>query len=181
MSDQFVAEIRIFPFNFAPIQWALCNGQILPISQYSALFSLLGTNFGGDGKSNFGLPNLQGNVPICFGQGPGLSQYFIGEQGGSQTVTLTGSENAVHAHDAGADTGAATSADPTGGVYMTGDSTQNAQHFFGFPFTTQNSGRTTLAPGAIGLAGGGQPHNNMMPYLTLNFCIALQGIFPPRG
>jgi len=181
MSDQFVAEIRIFPFNFAPIGWAICAGQILPISQNPALFSLLGTNFGGNGTSNFALPNLQGNVPVDQGEGNGLSPYFVGQSGGSQTVTLTSVQSAVHAHGAGADTGDATANDPGGNIYMRGNSTQNGQLFFGYPFTTQNSGATTMATTAITSTGGNAAHNNMMPYLTLNFCIALQGIFPPRS
>ena len=182
MSDQFVAEIRIFPFNFAPIQWALCNGQILPISQYTALFSLLGTNFGGDGRSNFGLPNLQGNVPVCMGQGAGLSQYFIGEQGGTQNVSLTAQEIPAHNHDFNVKPGVnATTA--TAGNNVFGKPIYNNQGSTGpiYSYTTTAPGNTRLNPNTIGPAGNSLPHNNMMPYLTLNFCIAMQGIFPPRG
>lgn len=181
MSDQFVAEIRIFPFNFAPIQWALCNGQLMPISQNAALFSLLGTAFGGDGRSTFGLPNLQGNVPVCMGQGPGLSQYFIGEQGGSQTVTLTANENPTHNHLVNVSTAEATTADPSGNVFANGNYEVSRTQKGAIELYTPTAANVTLKPTAIDPVGGSQPHNNLMPYLTLNFCIALQGIFPPRG
>jgi microcystin-dependent protein len=183
MSDQFLAEIRIFPFDFAPIQWAFCNGQILPLSQYTALFSLLGTNYGGDGKSNFALPNLQGNVPVDAGQGTGLSQYEVGEQGGSQTVTLLDTENPSHNHLVNASGGNASSVDPSGNVYAKGlyELSVTNKGPVNLYTTTAPSPTLTLKPTAIGVAGGGQAHNNMMPYLTLNFCIAMQGIFPARS
>jgi microcystin-dependent protein len=182
MSDQFLAEIRIFPFNFAPIQWAFCNGQILPLSQHSALFSLIGTYYGGDGRSNFALPNLQGNVPVAAGQGSGLSLYNIGEEGGSQNVTLLDTQNPSHNHLVNASGKNANSLDPSGNVYAKGlyEVSQNNKGPVN-TYTTTAPGATALNPAAIGVAGGNQPHNNMMPYLTLNFCIALQGIFPPRG
>ena len=135
MADPFVAEIRIFPFNFAPKGWAFCNGQLLPISQNTALFSLLGTTYGGDGKSTFALPNLEGNAPMHPGQGQGLSLRDLGETGGAENITLLVSEIPIHPHTLEA-------------------------------FATP--------------AGGDLPHNNMQPYLTLSFCIALQGVFPPR-
>ena len=173
MADPFVAEIRIFPFNFAPKGWAVCNGQILPISQNTALFSLLGTTYGGDGKSNFALPNLQGNVPMHAGQGPGLSLHELGETGGTETVTLLASEMPGHTHVLGAQTtrvgavaspaGATLGHPATGNLYVAGSPTLVA-----------------TSPTAIARSGGGQPHNNMQPYLTLNFCIALQGVFPAR-
>jgi microcystin-dependent protein len=182
MSDQFLAEIRIFPFNFAPTQWAFCNGQLLPLSQYTALFSLIGTYYGGDGRTTFQLPNLQGNVPVDAGQGAGLSLYDVGEQGGSQTVTLLDTENPVHNHLVNASGKNATSTNPSGNVYAKGlyevsPTDKRAVNLY----TTTAPGTTTLKPTAIGLAGGGQAHNNMMPYLTLNFCIAMQGIFPARS
>jgi microcystin-dependent protein len=179
MSDQFLGEIRIFPFDFAPIGWAMCNGQILPISQYAALFSLLGTNYGGNGTSSFGLPNFQGAVPINQGTGPGLSTYAVGEIGGTSTVTLLQPEMAVHRHLVTADAELATTGTPASAIYMQG-------HWPGTP-GGQVALYNTLAPdtalnsNAISYVGGNQPHNNMMPYLALNFCIAMSGIFPPRS
>jgi microcystin-dependent protein len=182
MSDPFLAEIRIFPFGFAPVGWAQCNGQLLPISQSTALFSLLGTSFGGDGRSNFGLPNLQGCCVIDVGQGQGLQQYFVGDSGGSQNVTLIAQQLPVHSHDFNVKAGVnATTATAGGNVY--GKPIYNVQGSTGqiFAYTAVAPGNTRLNPLTIGVAGNGQPHNNMMPYLTLNFCIAMQGIFPPRG
>lgn len=171
--DPFVAEIRIFPFNFAPKGWAFCDGQLLPISQNTALFSLLGTTYGGDGKSTFALPNMQGNAPMHPGQGPGLSLHDLGETGGSETVTLLESEIPFHQHQMLAQNAITSQiADPTGATF-----TRPAS---GNLFTTNLSSPVNMAPNALAPAGGDQPHNNMMPYLTLNFCIALQGVFPPR-
>jgi len=184
MSDQFLAEIRIFPFNFAPVGWAQCNGQLLSISQYSALFSLLGTNYGGNGTSNFALPNFQGAVPINQGQGPGLSPYAVGQSGGSKNVTLLSTEIALHTHLVNADQDPATSATPAGNIYMRGQWGAAAPNKGGISlYSTLAAGDTlsTLSPLAIGPAGSTQPHNNLMPYLALNFCIALSGIFPPRS
>jgi microcystin-dependent protein len=176
MADPFVAEIRIFPFNFAPKGWAMCNGQILPLSQNTALFSLLGTTYGGDGKSNFALPNLQGSAPMHPGQGPGLSLHDLGEIGGSQTVTLLESEIPNHAHLVGralADAG--DSVTPVASVWaQTAAGRGAAALYHEAPATGK------MNPQSLGAAGGDQPHNNMQPYLTLNFCIALQGVFPPR-
>jgi len=171
MADPFVAEIRIFPFNFAPKGWAFCDGQLLPLSQNTALFALLGTTYGGDGKSTFALPDLQGNVPVHPGQGPGLSLYDLGQQGGAETVTLLESEMPVHSHTLRAveDDGAFFT--PVGQFLASGNSM----------YVTGNTANTTMAPQVLTPAGGSLPHNNMMPYLTLNFCIALQGVFPPRG
>jgi microcystin-dependent protein len=176
MSDQFVAEIRIYPFNFAPKGWAFCSGQILPISQNTALFSLLGTTYGGDGKSNFALPNLQGNAPMFYGQGPGLSLHDIGETGGTATVSLLQSEMPAHSHTM---MGYGTPPPANGG---TPDPTVAlARSSGGAAYKQAPYGAVgAMDPSALAVAGGGQPHNNMMPYLTLNFCIALQGIFPPR-
>ncbi|HEY7402096.1 MAG TPA: tail fiber protein [Candidatus Angelobacter sp.] len=175
MSDQFVAEIRIFPFNFPPKGWAFCNGQLLPISQNTALFSLLGTTYGGDGKSNFALPNMQGNTPMQQGQGPGLSLRDLGEIGGEQTVTLLQTEMPAHAHTASAvsiDTPLPT---PVNNVWSSGLKTG--------PSIYQGSDANNVAMNPLGtsIAGGNLPHNNMMPFLTLNFCIALQGVFPARS
>ncbi len=176
MSDQFVAEIRIFPFNFAPTGWAFCDGQLLPISQNTALFSLLGTTYGGDGKSNFALPNLQGCAPMQQGQGPGLSQRFLGETAGEQTVTLLLSEMPIHTHTTQGASAVANQLTPVGNAWASG------QKGFG-SFYSQSGPNSNVQMNPLGttLAGGGQPHNNLMPYLTLNFCIALQGIFPQRS
>ena len=171
--DPFVAEIRIFPFNFAPRGWAFCNGQLLPISQNTALFSLLGTTYGGDGKSSFALPNLQGNAPMHPGQGPGLSLHDLGEVGGTETVTLLESEMTVHSHNFRANNTTADAGIPT-------DSSVGRTGFNAYQ-TTINSNLTQMAPQGLPPAGSSQPHNNMQPYLTLNFCIAMQGVFPPRG
>jgi microcystin-dependent protein len=173
MTDQFVAEIRIFPFNFAPLGWAMCNGQLLPISQNTALFSLLGTTYGGDGKSTFGLPDLQGNAPMHPGQGAGLSLHDLGEVGGSSTVTLLESEIPVHTHTLMA------SASPGNRTAPQGNSIARASG--ATPYAPAGGQTVLLAGQALAPAGGDQPHNNMQPYLTLNFCIALQGIFPPRS
>lgn len=173
MADQFVAEIRIFPFNFAPTGWAFCNGQLLPISQNTALFSLLGTTYGGDGKSTFALPNLQGSSPMHQGQGPGLSLRVLGEVGGEQNVTLLVTEMPAHSHGVQA----ATTPDqltPVNNVWASG------QKGFGNSYAPPPA-NSPMNPFATSIAGGSLPHNNMMPYLTLNFCIALQGIFPPRA
>ena len=173
MADPFVAEIRIFPFNFAPKGWAFCNGQLLPLSQNTALFSLLGTTYGGDGKSNFALPNLQGSAPMHPGQGNGLSLHDLGETGGTQFVTLLETEIPSHTHSLGAVGGfAGTNNDPTDGVPAKGDA--------GLLPYTPSGPNIAMAFQAIAPTGGGSPHNNMMPYLTLNFNIALQGVFPAR-
>ena len=174
MSNPFLAEIRIFPFNFAPKGWASCDGQILPLSQNTALFSLLGTTYGGDGKSNFALPNMQGNAPMHPGQGPGLSLHDLGETGGSETVTLLQSEIPSHAHAFMASTTASTKPNPAGNALarVSGGATPYASPT-GAPLVQFSD--SALAP-----TGGSQPHNNMQPYLTLNFCIALQGVYPPR-
>jgi microcystin-dependent protein len=170
--DPFVAEIRIFPFNFAPKGWAFCDGQILPLSQNTALFSLLGTTYGGDGKSNFALPNMQGNAPMHPGQGPGLSLHDLGETGGSETVSLLESEIPSHSHALRAD---------ILDIADTNVVSPNASYALSSGGTLyQAAGGSLLADAAIAPAGGDQPHNNMQPYLTLNFCIALQGVYPPR-
>jgi microcystin-dependent protein len=167
--DPFVAEIRIFPFNFAPRGWAWCDGQLLPLSQNTALFSLLGTTYGGNGKSNFALPDLQGRAPMHPGQGPGLSLHDLGETGGSETVSLLESEIPSHSH------GARVSADDGNSRVPVGKYVGRGNNIF-----APLANLTTFDPNALTPAGGDQPHNNMMPYLTFYFCIALQGVFPPR-
>jgi len=168
--DPFVCEIRVFPFNFAPKGWAFCDGQLLPISQNTAVFSLLGTFYGGDGRSNFALPNLQGNVPIHQGQGAGLSDYFIGEQSGTESVTLQTSEVPNHTHGLKAST-TQDSSTPSGSSLAQGEQI----------YRTTTANQAPMNFNAVSIVGGGFPHNNMMPYLILNFCIALQGVFPPRS
>lgn len=169
--DPFVAEIRIFAFNFAPKGWAFCDGQLLPLSQNTALFSLLGTTYGGNGKSNFALPNLQGNAPMHPGQGPGLSLHDLGETGGSETVTLLESEIPSHSHNL------RSSIDPGDTNVISGNAALARSAGGALYQTTAN---VTMAAEAIAPVGGDVPHNNMQPYLTLNFCIALQGVYPPR-
>jgi len=176
MADPFVAEIRIFPFNFPPKGWAFCNGQILPISQNTALFSLLGTTYGGDGKSNFALPNLQGQTPMQQGQGPGLSLRDLGETGGEQKVTLIQSEMPSHNHGVNAGAGGGQPG-PGGNVWASGLKTGPSL----YTPSGANNNDVSMSPAALSPSGGSLPHNNMMPYLTLNFCIALQGVFPPRS
>jgi microcystin-dependent protein len=173
MSNPFVAEIRIFGFQFAPVGWAQCNGQLLPISQNTALFSLLGTMYGGDGKSTFALPNLEGSVPLFWGQGPGLSLYDEGQTGGSETVTLLQSEMPVHTHFV--------QAFPNPGNVNTPDPTLSlARSKGGSAYKVPPGTSVIMEPNTISVAGSSFPHNNMQPYLVLNFCIAMQGVFPPR-
>jgi len=175
MSNPFVAEIRIFGFDFAPTGWAQCNGQVLPISQNTALFSLLGTTYGGDGKSNFALPNFQGSAPMHFGQGPGLSLRDLGETGGEPNVTLLPSEMPAHTHAALGYSGAGGQAPSSSTAWS--DPNQRGIS----AYTASSSSNANLSLQALAPAGGNLPHNNLMPYLTLNFCIALQGVFPPRS
>jgi microcystin-dependent protein len=173
MSDQFLAEIRIFPMNFAPYGWQLCNGQILAISQFAALFSLIGTYYGGNGTSNFQLPNLQANVALGAGNGPGLSSYVIGEVGGVPNVTLKVSEMASHPHSFSADPVAKKELSTVNGATPAGSTLGN---FYSTVAPTINMNGAMLAN-----AGNGQPHENRQPYLAMNFCIALQGLFPSRN
>jgi microcystin-dependent protein len=175
MSDQFIAEIRIFPFNFPPTGWAFCSGQIMPISQNTALFSLLGTTYGGDGKTTFALPDMQGNAPMQPGQGQGLSLRDLGEMSGVESITLLASEMPVHTHTVNDMSDPGTLQVPAPDRVLARSSSGNAYQ----SNTTANL--QMMAPQALALAGGGLPHNNMQPYLTLSFCIALQGIFPPRS
>jgi len=176
MTDQFVAEIRIFPFNFAPAGWAMCQGQLIPISQNTALFSLLGTQYGGDGRSNFALPNLQGCFPLNAGTGAGLTQRVQGETGGSSTVTLLASEMGVHSHQVQTVDAAGSSPTPAGALFAQAHRQRFATNAYASAFAAGPSLSPVVTP-----SGGGQPHNNLPPYLVLNFCIALVGIFPPRS
>jgi microcystin-dependent protein len=165
VSEPFLSEIKIMSFGFAPKGWALCNGQLLPINQNQALFSLLGTTYGGDGRVNFGLPDLQGRTPMHMGDGHGL-----GERGGEQAHTLSISEIPTHTHVAGATTAVGNSPIPASNVLAEADNVYvGAQNL------------TSLLPATIAAVGGSQAHLNMQPFLTINFCIALQGIFPSQN
>jgi microcystin-dependent protein len=167
MAEPFLSEIRIMSFAFAPRGWAMCNGQLLPINQNQALFSLLGTTYGGDGRVNFGLPNLQGRTPMHFGNG-----HTLGERGGEQMHTLSISEVPQHTHSANAANVAATSNAPSNARML---SVSTGANLYGGASNLQ-----TMAPQAIASVGGSQSHENEQPFLTLNFCIALQGIFPSQ-
>jgi microcystin-dependent protein len=167
MAEPFLAEIRIMSFGFPPKGWALCNGQLLPINQNQALFSLLGTTYGGDGRVNFALPNLQARTPIHFG-----SSHTLGENGGEQAHTLSMSELPTHTHTANAANVAPTVGNPS--------SARMVSQSAGANLYAAASNLQTMAPGAVTTVGGSQAHLNMQPYLTLTFCIALQGIFPSQ-
>jgi microcystin-dependent protein len=176
--EPFVGQITVFPFNFAPVGWALCEGQLMPISQNTALFSLLGTFYGGDGRTTFALPDLRGRVPVGQGQGPGLSFHDIGEMEGGEAVTLLATQNPPHSHPFPAVAAQATTNAPNGALPAQGHGSGRGA----FPVNTYAALQTAvpLASGQVASAGGGQPHNNLQPYLSLNWCIALQGVFPPR-
>ena len=174
MSSPFVAEIRIFAGNFAPTGWAQCNGQLMPISQNTALFSLLGTTYGGDGKSTFALPDMQGNVPIGQGQGGGLTDRFLGEESGAPNITLLTTEMPIHNHAIQADVN-------PGQLNAPGSDRDLARSSGGFAYKAPPQTLTPMAFQALSVTGGSLPHNNMMPYITFTFIIALQGVFPPRS
>jgi microcystin-dependent protein len=173
MADQFIGEIRVFPYDFAPYQWQFCNGQLLPITQFSALFSLLGTAFGGNGTTVFGLPNLQGRVPVGIGTAPGLSPYSMGQVAGDATVTLNNQMLPNHSHVLLADV-----LDPPDSTVPTNASLSKSS--LTNMYSTQTSPIMAMAPGALVPVGVVGPHNNMMPYLTLNFCISMSGVYPVR-
>jgi microcystin-dependent protein len=169
-STPWVGEVLLVPYNFAPTGYALCNGQILPIASNTALFSLLGTQFGGDGKTNFALPDLRGRSPIGSGQGPGLSSYVVGQMGGEEQVTLTVSQMPSHTHTVKAASSLANQSAAGGNAWAA----QSLLQIY------SSSAGSSMAPGAVSTAGGGQPHDNLSPYLTLNYIIALEGIYPSR-
>jgi microcystin-dependent protein len=172
--DPFVSEIRILGSNFAPKGWAQCNGQLIPISQNTAVFSLIGTYYGGDGKNTYALPNLQDSVPVHPGQGPGLSLYDLGQQAGTPFVTLLESEIPSHGHAAKVSNQQANVQQPTAATSM-------ARPVGALPFAPSGSATVPMAFQSLGVAGASLPHNNMMPYLVMNYCIALAGVYPPFG
>lgn len=174
MSEPFLGMISIYGFNFAPRGWAMCNGQILPIAQNTALFSLLGTTYGGNGQTTFALPDLRSRVPIHFGQGPGLSSYDLGQSAGVESVTLTTNEIPAHPHPINCTDTDGDSSKPPGNILAT-NSTGAGSYFSGAANGQLNA--TSIPPSG----GGNQPHTNIQPYLALNFCIALEGIFPSRN
>lgn len=173
MSDPYVAEIRMFAGNFAPTGWAMCNGQILPIAQNTALFSLLGTTYGGDGKTTFALPNLQMRAPLHPGAGPGLTPRLLGESAGSATETLTASQMPAHIHAMQASAALATTTVANGNLLAQANVPNPPYH--------DPSMMNPMAAAVLGANGSSAPHENMQPYLALSFIIALQGIFPPRA
>lgn len=171
MTQPFLAEIRIFTGNFAPRGWLFCHGQLLSIAQNTALFALVGTTYGGNGQTTFGIPDLRGRTPIGVGNGPGLTPRVLGEMSGIETVTLNSTQIPQHTHALNASSSAPTTNTPSGSLLPTGSSRIYAQ----------GSPSTQLAPSSIGLAGGSQPHENMQPFLAVNYIIATQGIFPSRN
>ena len=179
MSNPFVAEIRIVGFNFAPSGWAMCNGQILPISQNTALFSLLGTTYGGDGKSNFALPNMAGSVPMAPGLGPGLSLHDLGEQSGSETITLLNSDIPGHNHPLVADSGLGDATDPTNRLFGAEQRGTRPAYYSATATSVQTMSPLMMNPTGPGW-GQNLPVSIMQPVLVLNFIIAMQGVFPPR-
>ncbi len=179
--EPFLGQIMMFGGNFAPRGWAMCNGQLLSIAQNTALFSILGTTFGGDGVTTFGLPDLRGRVPLHWGQGPGLSNYVLGELAGNETVTLTTQQIPAHNHLIGVSNAAGTQTDPTNGIAAqinTGDARNPITSALGYAAPPQTG---TMAPAVVGSSGGNQPHANIQPYLCVTICIALEGIFPSRN
>lgn len=171
-TEPYIGTIMLFAGNFAPLGWAQCDGQLLPISQYEALFSLIGTTYGGDGQTTFALPDLRSRVPLHQGTGPGLSSYVMGEYGGAESVTLMSSQMAAHVHPALGNSGAGTQNNPASSVWA-----GSSLNIYG----PGASADATMSPTAITISGGGQPHDNMLPYTVFNFCIALEGIYPSQS
>ncbi len=175
MSEPFIAEIRIFAGNFAPRGWAFCDGQLLPVSQNTALFSLIGTTYGGDGRTTTALPNLQGRAPMHPGRGPGLTARRLGEKLGVETVTLSEAQIPSHTHTARATTSRANVTTPSNTSSFARSAGGAAYH------TASSANLVDLASATLSTTGGGQAHANSQPFLTLNFIIALQGLYPSRG
>lgn len=183
MSEPFLGEIRMFPYNFAPTGWAFCDGQLLPISQNTALFALLGTTYGGNGTTTFALPDFRGRGPIHPGQGPGLSQRTLGQAGGAETVALGVPQMPVHTHAANCNTGPANQESPGGNVWakVFNHSPHTHTHTPGPNIYQSGSPNGQMSSAAIANTGGGQAHENMPPFLAVSFCIALEGVFPARS
>lgn len=179
MQDPFIGQITLYPYNFAPKGWAMCQGQLLPISQNTALFSLIGTFFGGNGTSTFALPDLRGRVPVGFGQPPGGSAYDMGEIGGIENVTLLGTQTA-HNHTLNATTTQGTVNNPSGAILASPAVGRGSTGSSGQPYNP-GTPNTTLMPTSLAFAGNGLPHNNIQPSLVLTPCIALTGVFPARN
>jgi microcystin-dependent protein len=180
METPFLGQITLYPYNFPPLGWMDCAGQVLPISQYTALFSLLGTNYGGDGRTTFALPDLQGRVGISQGTAPGGSAYNIGENGGAENVTLVANQSAIHGHSLNATTARGTTGSSVGNLLATGAAGAGREVSTASVYNPANP-NTTLTANSIAPAGGGQPHNNVQPFLVLRYCIAMQGVFPSRN
>ncbi len=176
MSEPFIGEIRLFAGNFAPVGWSFCNGALLSIAEYGALFNLIGTTYGGDGQNTFALPNLQSRVPIHMGAGPG-GPYVQGQVGGAESVTLTSAQVGAHTHTLNAVNSGASAQSPTGALPGLTSSSQTGTALYG----TGSSNLTTLTSASIGPSSGGQPHSNIQPYLAISFIIALFGVYPSQG
>lgn len=173
MSNPFIGEVKLVPYNFAPRGWAECAGQLLPIAQNEALFALIGTTYGGDGQSTFALPDLRGRAAISMGQGPGLSIYAQGEQGGAENVTLSAGQMPSHSHQTRASSSIGNQASPNG---------QHVAHSsFGLGYVYDGNADGAMPASSVSATGGNQPHNNHQPYLVLTYVIALEGVFPPRS
>ena len=171
MAQPYVGEIRMFAGNFAPAGWMFCEGQLLPISEYETLFNLIGTTYGGDGQSTFALPDLRGRVPLHMGQGPGLSNYIIGQNGGTEAVTLTTLQLPQHSHAAMAQSQTGGQTSPAGGVWAASTLSQ---------YST-NAADANMNPASIQPNGGNQPHDNMLPFQCISFVISLSGVYPPQS
>lgn len=178
MDDMYISALAIFGFDWAPRNWALCNGQLLAIQQNQALFSLLGTTFGGNGTTTFALPNLQGRIPIGMGQGPGLSNYVLGQQGGAENVTLLTSNLPAHTHTVFVNNTTANSTSPVtaSAIAAAKDLNTDATKIYNAVAPNVQLNGSTIAP-----TGGSQPHSNLQPYITVNYCICLFGVFPSRN
>lgn len=177
--DPFIGEIRAFPFTYPPKDWALCNGQLLSIASNTALFSIIGVTYGGDGKTTFGLPNLQGRVVVAPGQGPGLRMWDLGEASGADTVALAPTEMPMHSHAITGMNNAGTQGNPAANCYLSRDvrSGSGVVQYM----QTGASPSAPMSPMALGVSGGSAPHENRQPFLVLNYCIALVGVYPPRN
>ena len=174
MSEPFLAEIRLVGFNFAPRGWAFCDGQLLPIAQNQAVFSLLGTMYGGDGRTSFGLPDMRGRAPVHAGTGEGLAEIKLGQKGGAESIALTANEIPEHTHARSASRDKATEREPR-------PSAVNAHSRGKLVSWSSQAAKQSMAETSVQLTGGGQSHNNMQPFLVVHFCIALMGLFPSRN